>query len=186
MALTHSRRDALKRLGAVALGVAATGCTPSAFARMLYPEADRIGDAALDHALQAFVLTVIPGAERPDVVARAFADPSLKLAPFRRVLVADLARRAAPYGAAAFEHLDADQRTRVIASGLEEGGVAGRLYNGAVFLTQAVYYSGLWNSTGSCPAIGFECPYQGNDGPVGHPDPESFLPASLTTAGNPA
>jgi hypothetical protein len=169
----------------VMLGLAATGCGRPTLARMLYPEAAELTGDAVERSLQAFVLTVVPGAEQPGRIIRAFADPALKLAPYRRILVADLDRRAHSSGSPSFEQQSAEQRTGTIQDGLASGGIAGKLYNGAVFLTQVVYYSGLWNSAAACPSIGFNGPYRGDDGPVGYPEPETFLPPALTRDGNP-
>jgi hypothetical protein len=182
-----SRRETLRRIGAAMLTMAATGCGRTFVARALYPEADALSGPEVDRVLQAFALTVVPGAEDPAAIARAFADPTLKLAPYRRVLVAELNRHAQGQRAASFDRLDETQRTALVQAGLASGGISGRVLNGAVFLAQVVYYGGLWNSASACPRIGFDGPYV-DAGPasLSYPDAASYLPASLTTDGNPA
>jgi hypothetical protein len=187
---THAeitRREALRRGGAALLGMAATACAPSFLARSLYPESAVLDESTIDATLRSFVLTVLPGVEDAGAVARTFADPTLRFAPFRAALVADLTRRAIARGACGFARLDAAARQDVIREGLEGGAVAGRLYNGGVFLAQVAYFGGLWNEISACPAIGFEGPYvfRGVEAYT-WPDPDRFLPASRTRDGNPS
>lgn len=182
-----TRREALQRCGAALAAVAVSGCAPTFLARALYPEADALDSATIDRALVAFISTVIPGAENPVAIVRLFADPALRIAPYRAVLVADLTRRARALHARDFEHLTEAQRTQVVRDGLEGGAVAGKLYTGAVFLAQVVFFSGLWHPRGECPLIGFEGAYR-YQGPeaLTYPDPENFLAAAITADGNPA
>ena len=181
-----TRREMLARGGTALLGLAATACTPAVLTRALYPESAHLDPAAIDANLAALVTTVVPGAEEPARMARLFADPALKLAPFRGALVAELDRRAHARGECSFAHLSLDDRTAVLQDALASGGIAAKLANGAVFLVQAVYFSGLWNADGACPMIGFEGPYQfrGFEA-LTYPDPDTFLPAATTRDGNP-
>jgi len=182
-----SRREALTRLSAIALGIAAAGCAPAAIAgRALYPEAAALDDDAIARGLTAFVATVIPEPGVADAVARRFADPFLRFAPHRGEFVADLMRRADLLARTdRFDRLSADQRRTIVQAGLDGGAVTGRLYGGAVFLAQIVYYSGLWNERGDCAFIGYDGGFTGGS-PVSYDDPEPFLPEAITADGNPA
>jgi len=183
-----SRREALGRMGMVLAGLAVTGCAPRFVTNALYPEAAKLDDATTDRVLKDFVATVLPGFEHPERIAVLFADESLRFAPFRRAFAADLMRRTQELtGAPSFDVLRPADRERVIRDGLEARGPASRLYNGGVLLAQVAWVAGLWNESGSCPAIGFEGTHEfrGYD-EQRHPDPESFLPLATTTDGNPA
>ena len=184
-----SRRAMLGRLGVVVLGAAAaTGCAPTFVINALYPEAGQLDDTTVARTLRAFVETVLPDAAEPELVARLFAEPALKFADYRRAFVADLRRRSLELnGTEQYEVLAPGERRDVVKAGLDSGAISGRLYNGAVFLTQVVFYGGLWHPQGACPCIGFMGPYvfQGYAA-LTYPDPDTYLPGCLTSDGNPA
>ena len=182
-----SRRAMLGRVGAAMLGAAATtACSPSFIARALYPEADHLRGDAVDRGLAAFVGTVLPGCEDAAAIARLFADPLLRIAPLRGVLVAELDRRARNRCAQVFERLDLAERTAAIQDGLAAGGISEKVLTGAIYLSQVAYFGGLWNSTSACPTIGFDGPYH-YDGPgaLTYPDPLTFFAVAITADGNP-
>ena len=183
-----SRRAALAHLGLITMGAAAAGCAPAVMAtRALYPEAVALDEDTVQRVLIAFVAVVIPEPEAEPAVVRCFADPALRFAPFRDEFTADLMRRADRVAHTdRFDRLPAEQRCAIVQSGIDGGNVSRRLY-AAVFLTQVVYYSGIWNDEGACPSIGYHGAYvfQGYSA-ITHPDPASFLPVALTRDGNPA
>jgi hypothetical protein len=181
-----SRREALRRIGAVTLGLAATACTPVTIIRSLYPDARSLDEHTIARTLAAFVGAVLPDADDPGKVARLFLDPSLRFAPYRAMLAADLRRRASEQGGAGFERLDLETRTAIVERVIVEDGIAGRLYAGGIFLAQVVFYGGLWHERGACPCIGYEGAYAfaGIEATT-YPQPERFLPLAITTDGNP-
>lgn len=181
-----SRRDALRQLSVVVAGLAAA-CTPLRVVLHDYPRDFETDPALLDRVLRAFVTTVIPEADpgAPDLV-RAFNDPALPFAAYRAFFASDLSRRAAErFGEPAFERLSLERRTAVVTDGLNADATTKRLYTGAVFLTQASYYAGMYDDAAGCPLIGFEGAYRfrGLDA-FTHPDPERFLAATATRDGN--
>lgn len=182
-----SRRTALAHLGAITMGAAAVGCTPASLAtRALYPEAVALDEDTVQRVLTAFVAVVIPEPEAAAAVVRCFADPALRFAPFRDEFTADLMRRADRVAHTdRFDRLPAGQRRAIVQSGIDGGTVSRRLY-AAVFLTQVVYYSGIWNDDGACPFIGYGGAYVfAGYGAITWPDAEQFFPVSLTADGNP-
>ena len=183
-----SRRAALVRLGVMTAGVAAAGCAPAAMAgRALYPEAVALDEDTVQRVLTAFAAVVIPEPDAAGAVVRCFAVPELRFAEFRDEFTADLMRRADQLARTdRFDRLPAEQRRAIVQSGIDGGTVSRRLY-AAVFLTQVVYYSGIWNEQGACPFIGYAGAYAftGYDA-LTWPDPGRFFPVSLTTDGNPA
>ena len=183
-----SRRAALERLGIITMGIAAGACAPATMAtRALYPEAVALDEDTVQRVLIAFAAVVIPEPEAAAAVVRCFADPALRFAPFRDEFTADLMRRADRVaGTDRFDRLGAEQRRAIVQSGIDGGKVSRKLY-AAVFLTQAVYYSGIWNEDGSCPFIGYGGAYVfAGYSALTYPDPQRFFPVSLTTDGNPA
>jgi len=181
-----SRREALQRLGAVCAGLA-TACTPLRVVLHDYPRDFETDQALLDRVLRAFVTTVIPEADpaAPDLV-RAFNDPALPFAAYRAFFVSDLSQRAARrFGQPAFERLSLEQRAAVVSDGLDADATTRKLYAGAIFLTQASYYAGIYDDAAGCPLIGYEGAYRfrGLDA-FTYPDPERFLAPAATRDGN--
>jgi hypothetical protein len=181
------RRAALQRLGAVALGLCTAGCSRAFVLRTIYPEAGELDPSAMDALLAAFVTTIVPEVDTPDRVVRLMHDPALPFAPFSGALAVDLARRTRTHvGHAAFDQLDLERRTAIVAAGLEGGGIPGRIYNGAALFTQAAVYGGLASADGSCAITGFDGRFRFRGfAEQTYPDPETFLPAPVSADGNP-
>jgi len=180
------RRHALRQLGLIAAGLAAA-CTPMRVLVSAYPHAFDDDDGLVDRVLRAFVTAVVPGApaDDPDLV-RAHTDPAYPFAPYAAFFAADLSRRAARrFDGRAFERLEVQERTAVIAEGLAADATTRKLYNGAVALAQITFYAGIYDPKKGCPAIGFE---GGNHwhplSDITHPDPERFLSHARTADGN--
>ena len=180
------RRHALRQLGLIAAGLAAA-CTPMRVLLSAYPQAFDDDDGLVDRVLRAFVTAVVPGApaDDPDLV-RAHTDPAYPFAPYAAFFAADLSRRAARrFDGRAFERLEVQERTAVIAEGLAADATTRKLYNGAVALAQIAFYAGIYDPQKGCPAIGFE---GGNHWhslqDITYPDPERFLSRARTADGN--
>ncbi len=181
------RRAALRRVGAILLGVGATGCARDVVLHVLYPDAGNLDEDFVRRILTAFVATVVPECDAPSRIERLFADPSLPMADFHQVLAIDLVRRTRERaGHDRFDRLAPGERAAVIANGLAAGGIAGRLYNGAVLFSQVMIYAGFGTDDGSCPLIGFEGPFHFRGyAEQTYPDPERFFAPALTPDGNP-
>jgi hypothetical protein len=181
------RRAALRRLGAILLAAGTAGCTRDMILGIVYPEAGGLEPDSVRARLTAFVATVVPELAAPERIARLFQDPSLPMAEFNHVLVADLERRTRERaGHDRFDRLAPRERAAVVTEGLAAGGIPGRLYNGAVLFTQVMVYAGLGSDDGSCALIGFEGPFhfRGRAAQT-YPDPQRFLARAITPDGNP-
>lgn len=180
-----SRRAALRQLGVVVAGVAAA-CTPLRVVLHDYPRDFETDPALLDRVLRAFATTVIPEADpTAPTLVRAFSDPALPFAAYRAFFASDLSRRAVDRFGEPFERLGLDRRTAVVSDGLSGDATTKKLYTGAIFLTQASYYAGIYDDAAGCPLIGFEGAYRfrGLDA-FTYPDPDRFLAATATRDGN--
>ncbi|HXF95114.1 MAG TPA: hypothetical protein VNI61_03320 [Gemmatimonadales bacterium] len=181
------RREALRRLGVLAAGLA-VGCTPLRIVLKTYPDGfDRDLDLG-ERVLRAFVTAVVPGvpADDPDLV-RVFSDPYYPFARYRAFFASDLCRRAEErFGTEAFDRLTLEQRTAVIRDGLGADATTRKLYTGAVFLAQIATYGAIYDDARGQPLIGFEGRYRFRGfADLTYPDPERFLARSLSGDGNP-
>jgi hypothetical protein len=181
------RRSALRRLGALVLGLGLSGCSRGFVLGLLYPEVDGLDPGAQNRLLTAFAITVVPGFEAPERVAGLLQDPTLPFADFHDALAADLTRRTRSHsGHTAFDRLAQPQRTAIVTDGLEAGGIPARIYHAAVLFTQAAVYGGLASDDGSCSITGFEGPFRFRGyAAQTYPDPERFLPVPASADGNP-
>jgi len=184
-----ARREAVRRLAVLGAGLVAAGCTPLRIVLHLYPEDFDRDPALVDRVLRAFVAAVIPGAQDNDPdLTRAYHDAAYPLGKYASFLAADLCRRAwARHGTDAFHRLPLDERTAIIRRAVSSGGTTARLYNGAIFLAQVAFYSGIYDDDKGCALIEFEGRYRfrGLEATT-YPDPERFLGRALTPDGNPA
>jgi hypothetical protein len=183
-----SRREAIKGLAVLTAGLG-VGCTPLRIAMHLYPDEFDNQPERVDRVLRAFVATVIPGAPLDDPnLIRAFYDSYYPLAKCRNFFAADLCQRALNrFGTDDFERLAPEQRTGVIESGLSQSGTIGRVYTGAIFLTQIAFYAGIYDADRGCPLIGFDGRYRFRSvAQTSYPNPGSFLARARTADGNPS
>ncbi|HET9706754.1 MAG TPA: hypothetical protein VFP39_00480 [Gemmatimonadales bacterium] len=180
-----ARRDALRRLGILTAGLA-SACTPLRIVLHDYPSAFDAGSDAVERALRAFVLTVIPEADASDPnLTRAFGDPDLRFAAYRGFFVSDLCQRAAARTGTTFDHLSQSERLAVVQEGLAADATTQRLYSGAILVTQASYYGGIYDDQHGCALIDFEGAYQFRGiAAITYPDPQRFLSWPLTADGN--
>jgi len=139
-----------------AVAVAATGCAPARLLLRTDRPRPENGATGAEATLRAFALTIVPGVDpaAPDL-ARVYRDPSYPLARFRSFLVADLDRRAGRLVGRPFALLAPRNRHAVVLSGVRAHGVTGRLYTGAVYLTQVALYAGIYDDAAGSPLIDF-------------------------------
>lgn len=186
MARAINRRDALRTLGFLALGVAA-GCTPLRVVLDKHPRA-LDDDADLeDRVLRAFLATVIPGVDATtDNAIRVFHDRAYPFAKYAKFFAGDLCRRsAARYAGATFDRLSPEQRTSIVQEGLAADGTTKKLYGGAIFLAQIATYASIYDDRAGCSLIGFEGGYHLRPlAEITYPEPGRFLAPALTAAGN--
>jgi hypothetical protein len=181
-----SRRDVLRTLGLFTAGVALGACTPLRIITRAYPDEFKHGGDKVERVLRAFVITVIPGApaNSRDLV-RAYFDRAYPFAPYAAFFASDLCDRAGErFGRDRFWELELGERTQVIRNGLAADATTRKLYGGAIFLAQVSFYGGIYDDAAGCPLIDFPGFYRGDA--VSYDNAERFLPAPLTTTGNPA
>jgi hypothetical protein len=153
----------------------------------LYPEDLDRTDAG-DRILAAFGRTVIPGAPADDAsLFRALKDPALPFHRYAGFFAADLDERARRGFRRGFAQLGSEERTAVVRGALGADGTTARLYEGAIFLTQIAYFSGIYDADRGCPLIDFDGAYRfrGLEATT-FPDPDRFLARSVSLDGNPA
>ena len=139
-----------------ALALAATGCAPARLVLKTDRPRPEPGPTGAEATLRAFALTVVPGVDAADPhLVRVYADPSYPFARCRTFFLSDLDRRARRVGRRPFALLAPAGRHAVVADGLAAGGVTGRIYGGAVFLTQVALYAGIYDDAAGSPVIGF-------------------------------
>lgn len=184
-----SRREAVLRLAGALAAVGVAGCTPARIVLHLYPEMFDHDDALCQRVLAAFARTVVPSASAQDPnLTRAYSDPAFPLAKYRGYFASDLCQRAMRVGGArTFDQLDATQRRAVVAAAAADRGTTGRLYRGAIYLTQIALYAGIYDDVHGDPAIAFRGRYHLRPlSQTSYPDPSRFLPVAMTVDGNPA
>ena len=182
-----SRRQALLTIAAVLPAVFATACAPARIVLKAYPAEFKGNSTRTQATLAAFVCTVEPGAS-PDPVSTALTlqDPYYPLARYAAYLASDLDGRANRSYRRPFTALSCTERAAVVASGLSEDGVTGKLYSGAVYLTQIAVYAGLGGG-GNRP-VQLEPVSRGAvvRGTVAFTDAEPRFPRPQSLNGNPA
>ncbi len=181
-----SRRDVMKRFGILAVGLA-VGCTPLRIVFHAYPEVFDDDPDLLDKVMRSFVATVIPDGPIADPdLARIYTDTFYPFAPHAAYFAADLCRRSRSlFGVDRFDALNLAQRTKIIQHGLAGSAITRRLYNGAVFMAQISFYSGIYDDEKGCPLIGFEGRYRIRPlEELTYPDSETYFAAHSTRDGN--
>ena len=174
---TISRRSMLGLLGGAM--VAASGCSTLRLAGSLVPGAQAKARRREDRVMRAFCRVVIPVSETEAArVAGVYADPQFPLASRLPLLVRDLDARG---------FLEAPDRERIVLQGAESRGPVGRLYRGAILLTQAAYYGSIYDDALGCAAI--DWPGAGalpSRSEMTYDDPHAFLGRSSSADGNPS
>ncbi|HEX9692772.1 MAG TPA: hypothetical protein VGA22_11790 [Gemmatimonadales bacterium] len=184
-----TRRRAVAQLSLVGACGALAACTPLRIVLRWYPEDFQSDPELVRGVLAGFADAVVPSdGNHAHAVAAAYQDARFPLAKYAPFLASDLTRRAYATGRETpFERLTRSERTRIIEDALRVGGVTARLYGGAIFLTQIVFYAGLWCEDGSCTEIDFGGPYRFEGlAAVTYPNPQAFLPTPLSANGNPS
>ncbi len=184
-----SRREAVVRMVGTLAALGVAGCAPAQIVLHLYPDMFDHDAALRERIFAAFARTVVPSASTGDPnLTRAYADPAFPLAKYGGFLAYDLCQRARRAGGVrTFDRLEATRRRAVVADAVAEGGATGRLYRGAIYLTQIALYAGIYDDERGDPAIGFPGRYRPRAlSATSYPDPSRFLPVASTLDGNPA
>lgn len=142
-----SRREAVLRLTGALAALGMAGCVPARIVLHLYPDMYHHDDALCRRVFAAFTRTVVPSASADDPnLTRAYVDPAFPLARYRGYFASDLCQRAMRVGGVrTFDRLDAKRRHAVVAAAAADRGMTGRLYRGAIYLTQIALYAGIYD-----------------------------------------
>jgi hypothetical protein len=153
-----------------------------------YPARYRRDRVLLEKTLRAFVVTVIPGADRndPDLV-RMYFDTDYPFFPYTGYMVYDLARRTAHrHPGGSFGDLVAGERTAILSEALASDDTTSRLFKGAMLMAQVSYFAGIYDPGKGCALIDFPGK---NDGfrqeEISLPDAGAYLGEAATAEGNP-
>jgi len=176
---TISRRRMLGLLGASL--VASGGCSTMRLAGGLVPGAQAKARRREGPVMHAFCRVVLPVSDTEAArVARVYDDPQFPLASHVPLLVRDLDARG-------FLEADDARREAIVRAGAEARGPVGRLYRGAILLTQAAYYGSIYDDALGCAAIDWpgasKLPLRAE---MTYPDPSVFLGRSTSADGNPS
>ena len=185
-----TRRQALAWIAAASAlpllgGSGAIGCSTLRIASGLAPGARRRARDREADVMQAFCTAVVPvSADEVNDVARAYRDPEFPLARHLPLLVHDLDARS--HGAG-FDRLADDERREIVLDGSEARGPVGRLYRGAILLTQVAFYASIYDDERGCPAIDYPGAGELADRALQtYADPESYFGRSHSADGNPS
>ncbi|HUI65339.1 MAG TPA: hypothetical protein VL126_10890 [Bacteroidota bacterium] len=176
--------------GKIPWRMALPGAVISAFRMIfkLYPRRFSTDRSLADRVLRAFVLTVIPGADKedPDLV-RMYFDRDYPFYPYTAFLVFDLVRRSARMCAgSSFADLGGEERTLVLEKALCASDTVARLYRGAMLMAQVSYYAGIYNAEKGCSLIDFPGKNAGfSRQEISYPNPAQYLPYPMSLDGNP-
>ncbi|HTY57783.1 MAG TPA: hypothetical protein VMF59_03160 [Bacteroidota bacterium] len=153
-----------------------------------YPARYRTDRELQENTLRAFVVTVIPGADRgdPDLV-RMYYDTNYPFFPYTGYLVYDLAvRTARRQPGRGFGELVPGERTAIIADALASDDTTSRLVKAAMLMAQVSYFAGIYDPAKGCALIDFPGM---NDGfspeEISRPDADAYLGEPDTADGNP-
>jgi hypothetical protein len=174
-----SRRRMLGLLAATA--ATASGCSTLRLAGALVPGAQAKARLREVPVMHAFCRVVIPVSDTEAAsVARVYEDPQFPLGSHLPLLIRDLE---------AHDLLEAGdaERAEIVRHGAESRGPVGRLYRGAILLTQAAYYGSIYDDALGCVAIDWpgaaRLPLRAD---MTYPDPHAFLGRSTSADGNPS
>ena len=134
--------------------------------------------------LRVFIDTIIPGAEinHPDITS-VFYDSTYWSEMNPWLLLFALAYQSEKlYLTLDFTRLDPPHRNRVIRDGLEGKGIISKLFQAAIWITQVMVYTGLYNAEESCYLIRYPSAF--GDHEITYPNPEYYLAQRLTDDGN--
>ena len=169
------RRTILKTLGLVVGGITLTG--------LPIPSLGAIDEDVKDKTLRAFIETVTPGinGKHPDLTKPLY-DKYYRFDRALSILVNDLNKKSREiYSRNYFSQLGIEEREKIIDRGLRSGLIKSKVYQGSIYLVQALVLTGSYNEENSCHLIDFKGEY--NYEATTYPNQKSFLGESMTESG---
>ncbi|GMR25392.1 MAG: hypothetical protein BMS9Abin39_0687 [Ignavibacteria bacterium] len=180
-----SRLDFIKKL-TLLTGVIITGCTPVRILLKSYPDKYDYDKEMGRQIMDAFVLTVIPGANPDDPdLSRIFNDEYYKFSKYLGFFISDLCSKSKQlFNIENFSNLTPLQRTKVIQSGLKDDSTTAKLYTGAIYMTQVSYYSCIYNDEKALELIDYNGSYGFMDADMFYNNSDKLLADEITFSGN--
>ena len=180
-----NRLDFIKKLTFLT-GVLITSCTPVRVLLKSYPDRYDDDERLKRKILDAFVLTVIPGADSDDPdLCRIYSDEYYSFHKFCGFFVSDLCSKSKDlFGTENFHQLSISQRTKVIQAGLEDDATTAKLYAGAIYMAQVSYYSCIYNDEKAVELIDFHGNYGFMEAEKNYKNCTSYLANEITLTGN--
>jgi hypothetical protein len=180
-----NRLDFIKKLSLLT-SVIITSCTPVRVLLKSYPDKYEDNEKLQRKILNAFVLTVIPGANPSDPdLCRIFNDEYYPFHKFCGFFVSDLCSKSKDqFGTENFHDLSLRQRTQVIQAGLDDDSTTAKLYDGAIYMAQVSYYSCIYSDEKAVELIDFDGNYGFMEAQMYHKNHYSFMANEKTLTGN--
>ena len=186
---TITRRTFTKGLLLSFGAIAAASCTPVKILFKAFPEEFKINHNLQDYLLRTFAITIVPGADRNHPkLTEIYYDTFYPFAGYVPFFLSDLCSRSKKlFAGRTFTNLSQSDRERVVSDGLHNGdGIIQRLYRGAIYMTRANIYAGIFDDSFGCPHIGFHGTSQElNSVGMFYSDPKRFLAPQISLSGNP-
>ena len=186
---TISRRHFTKGL-IFSIGSILAGCTPVKIILKAYPKAFRTNRSLQEDMLRLFALTIVPGADLSDPKStNIYFDTYYPFAEYVPFFLSDVNSRAnADFGGRPFTLLSQGEREKLILDAIQKGdAVTRKLYLGAIYMTRANVYAGIYNDNVGCPHIGFHGTSQEFKGSeMYYPNANEYFAHSTSYSGNPS
>ena len=186
---TMTRRSFNKGM-LLSLGTILAGCTPVKILLKAFPEEFKANHSLQDQYLRAFVITIVPGADRnTPKLTQIYYDNYYPFAPYVPFFLSDLDDRSKKlFGGRSFPSLSQADREKVVFDGLRNGdGIIQRLYRGAIYMTRANIYAGIYDDRRGCPHINFHGTSQGFVAEeMYYTDAKRYFAPQISLSGNPA
>lgn len=180
-----NRLEFIKKL-ALITGAIVSGCTPVRVFLKSYPDKYDDDIKFSGQILDAFVLTVIPGANPDDPdLSRIFNDDFYPFHQFCGFFTSDLCKKSMKlFGNDRFFELTANQKTQVIQAGLEDDFTTSQLYTAAIYIAQVSYFSCIYNDDKACALIDYQDSYGFMNAEMYHKVYDKMLADEITLSGN--
>ena len=184
-----TRRSFAKGL-LLSIGAVAASCTPVKILFKAFPEEFKTNHDLQDDMLRVFTATIVPGADRNHPkLTDIYYDKFYPFAEYVPFFLSDLDSRSKRlFPGRMFRNLSQSEREHVVLDGLRNGdATTQKLYHGAIYMTRANIYSGIFDDSYGCPHIGFHGTSQELvSTEMYYPDPKRFFAQQVSLSGNPS
>jgi len=174
----------------LSFGALLASCTPVKILLKAYPEEYKTSHGLQDEMLRAFILTIVPGADKnTPKMTEIYYDHYYPFASYVPFFLSDLDGRAKKlFSGRSFLELTQTEKEKTVYDGLHNGDAsAQRLYRGAIYMTRANIYAGIYDDNRGCPHIDFHGKDQDFDpDKMYYKDAKHYFAPQISLSGNPA